>query len=244
MQQTPAIRAVIWDFDGTLVDSRIKNLAVTRTILERILGPGAAEIKPLRGVDAYDSATRRARHWRDLYVREFGLSPEVTEHAGRLWEEAQLEDPTPWPFFDGVPEALSDLSGVPQGVVSQNSTSMIEKALDMANLRGFFGSIIGHESVALDKQKPHPEGLFQCLRHLQVSETSDREEIVLFVGDHEVDMSCAREANRQLEAQESRLRVRSVGAFYGALSATDPWSSQPDHAAHHPQDISRLVADH
>ena len=166
----------------------------------------------------------------------------MTEHAGRLWEEAQLDDPTPWLFFDGVPQVLSELRDLPQGVVSQNSSLMVERALEMGGLRDFFGSIVGHESVAFDRQKPHPDGLFLCLKNLQISEVSDTEATVLFVGDHEVDMSCARRANRHLEAQGSRLRVLSVGAFYGGLNATDPWSSQPDHAAHHPDDISRLAA--
>ena len=40
MSVTPADRvaAVIWDFDGTLVDTRAKNIAVNRRIIEAVTG--------------------------------------------------------------------------------------------------------------------------------------------------------------------------------------------------------------
>ena len=239
---TSSLRAVIWDFDGTLVDTRHKNLAVTRTILERLTGRAADEIVPLRGLETYEAATRRVGHWRELYISEFGLSAEVTEQAGHLWEEAHLEDPTPSPFFDGVAEVLTELRGVPQGVVSQNSGRMISRALDSHGVRDCFDAIIGYESVSFDRQKPHPEGLLLCLERLSVFEQGSDSGAVLFVGDHEVDTTCARRANQRLEQQGAELRIVSVGAAYGgARKDLIDWHRQPDHAAHHPRDISRLA---
>ena len=38
MKSNSKIKAIIWDYDGTLVDSRIKNLNVTRKIIEKATG--------------------------------------------------------------------------------------------------------------------------------------------------------------------------------------------------------------
>jgi phosphoglycolate phosphatase-like HAD superfamily hydrolase len=37
------IKAIIWDYDGTLVDTRYKNLNVTRNIIESIIETDAEE---------------------------------------------------------------------------------------------------------------------------------------------------------------------------------------------------------
>jgi phosphoglycolate phosphatase-like HAD superfamily hydrolase len=47
------IRAIIWDYDGTLVDTRHKNLNVTRNIIESIIEAGVKEFSALRSVGNY-----------------------------------------------------------------------------------------------------------------------------------------------------------------------------------------------
>ena len=47
------IRAIFWDYDGTLVDTRLKNLNVTRRIIESIVETGAAEFTALQFQENY-----------------------------------------------------------------------------------------------------------------------------------------------------------------------------------------------
>ena len=90
MRKAARLRAVVWDFDGTLVDSRHKNLSVTRTILEQLGGHRPDDIESLRSLDTYERATLRSPNWRELYVREFGLTIEETDQAGHLWEQFHM----------------------------------------------------------------------------------------------------------------------------------------------------------
>ena len=51
------LKAVIWDYDGTLVDSRQKNLSVTRKIVEKITNRSADEFPMLTDLEKYHRAT-------------------------------------------------------------------------------------------------------------------------------------------------------------------------------------------
>ena len=232
---------MIWDFDGTLVDSRHKNRAVTRTILARVTGRDADDFVALRVQADYDAAVLRMSNWRELYRHEYGLSAEETEHAGSLWEDAQRVDPTPAPFFEGVLEAIAELGDLPQGIVSQNSSLLIDRTLTAAGLSDFFGLIVGYESVEIERQKPHPAGLLRCLEHLLPRHREGRAGTVLYVGDHEVDARCAQRANEELAAADHPLRFVSVGAFYSYSRDDSGWRDKADRAVRHPHDISKLA---
>ncbi|MEE8062223.1 MAG: hypothetical protein V3T16_10335, partial [Gemmatimonadales bacterium] len=69
-----ARHAVIWDYDGTLVDSCERNLSVTREIITTVTLRPADSDEALVSVASYRAATVRSRNWRDLYATEFGFS--------------------------------------------------------------------------------------------------------------------------------------------------------------------------
>lgn len=231
------LRAVVWDFDGTLVDSRRKNLRVTRRLVEHLTGRPAESFRTLRSLAAYDAATLRSRNWRELYQRELRLSPVETDAAGRLWGDYQMRDRGHSPYFEGIVDVVSSVE-VPQGIVSQNSATEITRSLVAAALDGYVSYIVGHESIAFERQKPHPESLLLCLDRL----TGMAPGIALFVGDHEGDTECAHRANAELETSGSGLRVRSVAACYGSPSDPYRWEQAPHHVANDVEDLRRLVA--
>ena len=68
------IKAIIWDYDGTLVDTHIKNLNVTRKIIEQITGKKPEKLPPLSNLNNYRIAARKAKSWRELYKNEFALN--------------------------------------------------------------------------------------------------------------------------------------------------------------------------
>jgi phosphoglycolate phosphatase-like HAD superfamily hydrolase len=230
------LRAVIWDFDGTLVDSRRKNLRVTRRLVELLTGRPAESFRPLRSLAAYDAATLRTRNWRELYQRELGLSAAETEEAGRRWGEYQCRDGTHSPYYDGIAELIAAVE-VPQGIVSQNAASEISHSLENAGLGERVSFVVGHESIPFERQKPHPESLVVCLERLTDLDVGT----ALFVGDHEVDTLCAHATNHELERRGVELRVRSVAACYGSPSDPSRWERAPHHVALDVADLRRLV---
>lgn len=233
---SPRGDAVVWDYDGTLVDSHVKNLAVTRAIVERITQRPAVAFESLASLDSYLTALTSMRNWRDLYGRVFGLSERDIDRAGRLWAGYQLGDSTPTPLIEGIPAVVRSLR-LPQGIVSQNAKAAMAAVLEGAGIAGYFGAVIGFEEVDLRRQKPAPEGLLRCVEML----TELRPGCVFYVGDHETDAICAARAREALAARKPSVEVISIGACYrGEPAAT--WAVQPDHTVRRPEEIVEIVA--
>ncbi|MGB5847436.1 MAG: HAD family hydrolase [Ignavibacteriaceae bacterium] len=229
--------AIIWDYDGTLVDSRQKNLNVTRKIVSKILSGDPTDIPALGSLSNYHQAHIKATNWREFYKESFGLTEEQTDDAGRMWTEYQLNDNTPIPFINGVKEVIIELGGLPQGIVSQNSRENIIQYLDEKNLLSYFKIVIGYEEVDLDKQKPNPEGLMMCIERL----TDFKPGVVIYIGDHETDVQCALNANNILSENNLETKILSIGAFYGFDVDTSGWSVLPDYQVQNAADIKSIV---
>ena len=230
-------RAVIWDYDGTLVDTGEKNLRVTRRLIPDVSGRPLEEFPALATPASYRQANRRSSNWRELFGKEFGLNSKQVAEAGRLWTQYQLADQTPSPFFEGIPQALRSLKGSPQAIFSQNSRAAIQLSLASAGLDDCINLVVGYEEVASEHQKPAPEGLLYCLKQLGI-----RHGRVFFAGDHDTDMECARRANAALKQQHTPLTVVAVGVAFDPESRA-PWAVKPDHVARRPVDIVQLVLD-
>jgi beta-phosphoglucomutase-like phosphatase (HAD superfamily) len=103
------ICTVIWDYDGTLVDSRQKNLNVTRKIVSKILKGDPTKIPALSSLTNYHQAHIKATNWREFYKESFGFDENQTDDAGRMWTAYQLEDQTTIPLIHGVEEVIISL---------------------------------------------------------------------------------------------------------------------------------------
>ena len=75
------VDAVLWDFDGTLVNSAPKNIAITKEILEVIVPHLSGDNLPrwLHSQHDYHVANHLAANWRELYIDYYGLTAEETD---------------------------------------------------------------------------------------------------------------------------------------------------------------------
>jgi HAD superfamily hydrolase (TIGR01549 family) len=231
------IRAIIWDYDGTLVDTRHKNLNVTRNIIESIIETDAEEFSALRSLENYSLANRRASNWRELYRQELNLTEKQIDEAGRLWTAYQLSDNTEVTFYEGIEAVIRDLAEFRHGIVSQNSRSGIMQNLGKKQLLPFFKYIVGYEEVDLKKQKPEPDGLLNCMEKLSAIESG----YVCYIGDHETDAICVRAANRVLQEENVTAKIFSIGACYESGMDTSTWVTRPDFEAQTVEDILKIV---
>ncbi len=231
------IKAILWDYDGTLVDTRQKNLNVTRNIIERMFKTEPSAFPALQTLENYNSATRKILNWREFYRRELNLSEQQIDEAGRMWTPYQLMDHTDATIFEGIDKVVGNLASFPQGIVSQNSKSSITRNLKRLQILSFFKHIVGYEEVELKKQKPAPDGLLSCLKKLSVSGSGN----VCYIGDHQTDILCAQAANRVLQKNGNGIKVFSIGACYETGSDTAAWDVQPDFEAHRVTDILDIV---
>jgi HAD superfamily hydrolase (TIGR01549 family) len=232
------LRAIIWDFDGTLVDTRQKNMNVNRQIVGAITGQPWQRFSVLESVAAYDTAQQSFANWREFYRRGIGLTEDEIDRAGAMWTELQLIDTTPASCFEGIGAALDRLQGAAvHGIVSQNSRQNIEEMLAVVGLLHYFEHIVGYEEVGTQRQKPAPDGLLMCIERL----TNSTAGTVLYVGDHETDVRCGRRANRALAERQIRQHVVTVGAFFESEGSDGSWSVRPDYRASSPADIVTIV---
>jgi phosphoglycolate phosphatase-like HAD superfamily hydrolase len=229
--------AIIWDYDGTLVDSRHRNLSVNRSIIEDLTGRSWQDFEALHSVANYDAAVARCTNWRDFYQREFGLRENMLESAGRMWTRCHLTDETPVEPFAGVPETLQALAHLPHGIVSQNSRQIIQATLDPLGLGARFEHVIGYEQVAPGRQKPAPDGLLDCLERM----TAPGPGAAFYVGDHPTDAMCVARARQEMTARGLEIDVRSIAVLYGG-ETVDGWPEAPDFLARTPEEIIGIVS--
>jgi HAD superfamily hydrolase (TIGR01549 family) len=231
------ITALVWDFDDTIGDTAEKNLRVTKEIVDRVTGRNALEFPVLRTLESYRSAHRRLMNWRQFYIADLGLTEQQTDEAGKLWAEYQLQDGAPTPVFHGIDQVLASLHRFPHGIVSQNAKRIISSTLAAADLLKHFRCIIGYEEVDLRKPKPAPDGLMLCLKEL----TALAPGVVLYIGDHEVDMETALNANRHFNERGLDVQVVTIAAKYSSHDDTHEWKIRPDFTARDPAAIVEVV---
>ena len=231
------IKAIIWDYDGTLVDTRHKNLNVTKKIIENIAATDASKFPALRSLGNYHLANRRTSNWRELYRQEFDLTEKQIDEAGRLWTAYQLNDDTEVAFYVGIEAVIRELAEFPHGIVSQNSKTSITQNLEKKNLLSFFKYIVGYEEVDLQKQKPEPDGLLSCMEKLSALGSG----YVCYIGDHDTDIQCVRAANRALQEENVNVKIFSIGACYDSGTDSSTWIARPAYEAQKVEDIFEIV---
>jgi len=234
-QITIMIEAVVWDYDGTLVDTRQKNLNVTREIIRNVLKKDYEEFPVLLNLENYEKAHAKCVNWRDLYAGEFQMDDVQTDYAGSLWTKYQLLNTSSVKCYNGLPEVIAGLGNrFRQGIVSLNSLTIISNTLTQNGVHNYFSTIVGYEEVDFSKQKPDPDGLLKCLSHLDLI---DKECSIVYIGDHETDAHCAFNTNKILGEK----KVISVAALYEKDCATQNWKYQPDHIALNVSDIPEII---
>ena len=169
-------RAILFDWDNTLVDS----WAVIHEALNHVM---AAMDKP-----AWSIAETRAR------VR-LSLRESFPLHFGERWEEARgiyldrfraihLERLTALPGCAELLEALTG-DGIFLGVVSNKTGALLRREAEQLGWSRHFGRLVGAGDAAADKPHPAPVGL--ALEPSGIAAGRG----VWFVGDTDVDMVCA-----------------------------------------------------
>ncbi len=231
------ITAVIWDFDGTLVDTSRKNFNVAKQIIADVTGKRAETFPIFQSLETYNLANRSYKNWREMYKAEYGFSEEETDRAGSLWSEYQLQDDTPIEFFPGLGRVIRSLEQFPQGIVSMNSQIHIRQTLVENKISDLFQFVVGYGEVDMRKQKPEPDGLLMCLEKL----TGLASGYVFYIGDHETDVKCAANANNLLRKKGVNLWVLTIGALYGSDHDDSGWKTKPDYIANQTLDIVEII---
>ena len=185
-----AVQAIIFDLDGTLVDSAEDlRAAVNRLFRTLDLRPiKADEIKGMIG-DGVLKLVERALVAADADpAQKDTLLP-------RFLELYQADPATRTRCYPGVAETLKALQqrGFRLAVVTNKPVFATNKILEALSLSAFFPVVVGGDSVP--KRKPDPAPLLEAARQLQL----DVDEL-LMVGDNIHDVEAARAAGMRCVA--------------------------------------------
>jgi len=214
------IRCVLFDLDGTLIDSALD------------LALAADEMRVARGLPSLPAAVYRASAGsgaRGMLAVAFGLTPHHQDFAA-LREEfldryerrlTRLTRP-----FEQVEELLATLNhrGVVWGVVTNKHRRFTLPLTATMPMFRRAGVIVSGDSTPYSK--PHPTPILEAMRQLDV-EAGD----CLYVGDDERDMLAGRAAG-----------VATVAAGYGYLgpdASIERWPA--DAVIHRPADLLKLI---
>jgi HAD superfamily hydrolase (TIGR01509 family) len=172
-----AITTLLFDWDGTLVDSAQLGL----TAFERSFAA--------LGV-AFDHEIYQAVYspnWYTVY-EAMRLPEEKWELADKLWNQHYGEQ-TPQPAT-GAPETIIELKrkGYRLGVVSSGTERRVVREVSALGLEGVFATVICNEQM--ENKKPHPEGLHTALRSLGCSSDESG-----YVGDSPEDIEMGKGAS-------------------------------------------------
>ncbi|MGZ5445436.1 MAG: HAD family hydrolase [Thermoanaerobaculia bacterium] len=168
------VRAVLFDWDGTLVDTAEASYRCYVRLFEEL---GVA-------FDRETYARTYSPNWYQTF-RMLDLAEEHWPHADARWLAHFAEEEVA--LIDGARELLDRLHarGLATGIVTSGSKERVLRELDTHRF-AFHECVFGSD---VKEKKPHPEGLLLCLGRMRVAA-----EEAVYVGDSPEDVAMARAA--------------------------------------------------
>lgn len=177
-----AVRAVLFDLDGTLVDSVSAYIEVARCAA----APFGLEVT----VEQVRTALATGgSFWKGIVPKGRAdgdaIAKGLSAHAAREWPRVLKEHAR---LFAGLAQTLDALKslGIMLGIVSGARPEVLELLRPDGILDRFDAIILGPD---VSKVKPDPEGILTCLRRLGVAPGE-----ALYVGDAVIDIQASRAA--------------------------------------------------
>jgi len=216
------IRLLIFDLDGTLIDSRLDLVHSVNAALRHI---GCVEL-PEDLIASYvgDGAPALIRRALGAKADDEQLVSAGLEHFLSYYREHKLDHTH---VYDGIKQALTEIrtsaDGVPRkmAVLTNKPVNPSRAIVEALGLGEFFPIVYGGNSFAT--KKPDPEGAQIILR-----ETASQPSETLIVGDSHVDVSTGRNAG-----------LWTCGVTYG-FSPETLQQTPPDVLLDRPAELAQL----
>jgi phosphoglycolate phosphatase len=176
------LKAVLFDLDGTLIDSK-RDIAAAANAARVHFGMPAL---PLEVVTSYIGWGIEHLNRKSLETEDLARLTEGLEVLKAYYREHCVDQTV---VFPGVRELLEFLKGrgVKMGLVSNKPHEFTLITLEKLGLMPYFGAVLGAD--ATPNKKPHPEPLLAALKKLGVSPSE-----AVMIGDSPVDAEAARAA--------------------------------------------------
>ncbi len=217
-------RAVIFDLDGTLVDTAPDLMASTNHVLS-LLDRRPITMEEVRAFVGHGAKTLIAR---GAAATGDALDEKTLSHSHaeflRYYEKNIAVDST---IFPGVTQLLKtcEASGLKMGVCTNKVEGLSVRLLDALGLSRYFGAIIGPDTINI--AKPDPAPYLETLKRLGVAAPDS-----IMVGDSETDILTARAA-----------KVPVIAVTFG-YTAKPVVHYKPDYLVSHFDEIWDILQQH
>lgn len=181
------VRALIFDLDGTLIDSKVDLIHSVNAMLREMKRPQLAA-ETISGYIGHGAPQLVARAMSGT-AKEEELKEALQFFLG-YYEEHKMDNTCPYP---GVPETLARLSHIPMAVLTNKPVRISVRILKSLGLAEYFRAIYGGNSF--ESKKPDPFGAIRILQDIGIAPGQ-----ALIVGDSEVDVQTARNAGTRAAA--------------------------------------------
>ncbi|MBL4583991.1 MAG: HAD-IA family hydrolase [Pseudomonadales bacterium] len=199
------LEAVLFDLDGTLLDTAPDFIGVLRTLLEEQNLPTTLTNAQIRSQVSHGAAAmvslgfnmnRQHPQFESLRLRFLEL------YAARLSQSTRL--------FPGMEELLQAIEkqGLPWGIVTNKPLRYATPLLENLNLSDRCSTLICPEHV--QKPKPAPEPMLLACEQISCNPHN-----TVYIGDHRRDIEAGNHANMQ-----------TIAVLYGYIDENDPAESR------------------
>ena len=209
-------KLILYDLDGTLVDTRQDIINGVRYALEVLKGPDLTddEIKDCVGTGLH-ALIKQVFRTEDEKLAERGSKLYREHYKKHMLDHTHL--------YAGAREFLEYFKDRKQAVITNKPNPFSTEILEALGVAHFFIAILAGDNGLPFKPDP------AAIHHL-MEETSVTEEEVLFVGDSPVDIQAARNAG-----------VEVVTLSHGFASEATLREAKPDHIVHDFAGLLRLA---
>ena len=196
------MEAILFDWDGTLVDSLGAFHRANATVMEAFGLP----------FDVVRYRQHYAPDWREMY-RRLGVPHDRLDEANGLWETTFAANGEVVVAFDGVDSALRDLrdAGIVTGIVTAGHRDVVEPQLRTTSLGELLPIRVFGDDLPVHKPDPAPLRLA-----LRMAGDGHRPETSIYVGDAPTDMQMAAAVGARAIGIESVLGERAELLAAGA----------------------------
>lgn len=207
-------QAVVFDLDGTIVDSVELIVVSFQHAIREVLGREASREESIANVG------------RPLKEQMELLSPEHADELIAAYREFNhREHDRMLTLYDGILNLLHSLetTGVKLGLVTSKSRYTTQMAFDLTGIESYFDAVVCADESP--RNKPSPDPILLCLDRLDVSPAT-----AAYVGDSPADLQAASAAG-----------VYSVGVTWGVFSEEALMAEKPDRLVHTIPELAEVL---
>ncbi len=215
------MRLIVFDCDGTLVDSQHAIVSATDTTLAAFSLPTPRREAILHAVGLPVEVALR-RHAPD--VDESTLA-QIIERFKNTYHDMSQQIDKGQVMFDGLHDLICDLAALPEtrlAIVTMKSRRGLTRVVDAYNIAPLFQSLQSADDGA---GKPAPDLLLAAMRECDVAAAD-----TIMVGDTGFDVLMAKAAG-----------VRAIGVGWGYQSIEELLEAGADDIANTPQDLRAFL---